>query len=97
MVNIITPRILLVAGALVAAILILVVAYTAIAGVEVENARYTESPKAIGVFMTVKNQGLTQKCIVGAAVLEQARVTVELHETVSEGGFTGCSVWKSSA
>ncbi len=83
---IVTPRTLLIVGALIIAALILVAAYTAIAGVKVENARYTESPKAVGVFMTIKNYKLTQTCVIGAIVLEQARVTVELHETIYEEG-----------
>ncbi len=53
--------------------------------VSVEDVRYTYTGRVAGVFMTVKNLGLSEVCIVGAR-LDGVNARVELHETVKEGG-----------
>jgi len=55
--------------------------------VEVMNAVYTETPRALAVYVTIHNSMFRQVCIVGVELAEQGSAMVELHETVvREGG-----------
>lgn len=76
----------------IASLIIILVAlglvYVLTRSITITNVTYTETPRALAVYMTIRNEKFEEVCLVKVELGEPGDVMVELHETVvREGGI----------
>ncbi len=79
-------RLLAVPVAVLVIVGVAVLAYTTLGSITVEKPYYTETPRALAVYMKIHNGKLREVCLVRAELAEPGMAKVEIHETVMEGG-----------